>query len=279
MLISGELTSLQQVILNVCNNAAQAMDLPGTIEIKTDVRQIESASAAAPAELSPGQYVVISVTDPGRGMDETTLERVFEPFFTTRSEGNGLGLAMARETVYEHGGTVRIRSTPGTGTRVDIWLPCLSAAQTFPEHDGYSALGRGGGETVLVLEANRDRLLRHEEILAALGYEPVGFTQGTDAEAAYLAEPTRFDVALYCARQQEGASVLVLAAELREKAPHLPILLASSAPGDFAAPALAEAGVSEIIRQPLNSAELAGTLARCLSVTAALRTQEVSLQS
>jgi hypothetical protein len=72
--------------------------------------------------------------------------------------------------------------------------------------------------------------------------------------------------------------VLAQAARLREKAPHLPILLATSAPGDFAAPALAEAGVSEIIRQPLNSAELAGALARCLSVTSALRERQVSLQ-
>jgi signal transduction histidine kinase len=279
VLICGELASLQQVILNICNNAAQAMDSPGTIEIKIDTRQIESAGAARPADLSPGRYVVVCVTDPGRGMDEATLERVFEPFFTTRSEGNGLGLAMVRETVSEHGGAVRIRSTLGMGTHVDVWLPCLSAAQASAGSDVYSTMGRGSGETVLVLEANHERLLGHEEILAALGYEPVGFTQGADAEAAYLSNPKRFDAALYCARLQDGSSVLAHAARLREKAPHLPILLASSAPGDFVAPALADAGVSEIIRQPLNSAELAGALARCLSVTTALRERQVSLQS
>ena len=266
--IWGELTSLQQVILNVCNNAAQAMDSPGTIEIEMDLRQLTPGAHAEPAELAPGTYVVICLSDPGRGMDEATLERVFEPFFTTRSEGNGLGLAMVREIVSEHGGTVRILSTLGSGTRVDIWLPGFSAAQS-PQTGAHGLSDRGGGETVLVLEANRERLLRHEEILAALGYEPVGFTQAAEAEAAWLADPTRFDAALYCAHLRDGPTVLAQAASLRNKAPHLAILLASASPGDFAAPELAEAGVSEIIRQPLNSAEVAGALVRCLSFPAA----------
>jgi CheY-like chemotaxis protein len=259
--IYGELASLQQVILNVCNNAAQAMDSCGTIGIETDLRGIEGS----PSELAPGQYIVISVSDQGRGMDEATLERVFEPFFTTRPEGNGLGLALVREVVSQHAGTVRIRSTPGVGTRVDIWLPSLSTIQSSSGSDAYGSTGRGEGETVLIVEPNRERLLRHEEILAALGYEPVGFTDATEAEMACLTEPTRFDAALYCARLQDGPVVLEQAARLAKNVRHVPILLACTSPGDFAAPALAEAGIAEILRQPLSSAELVGALARALA--------------
>lgn len=263
-MVSGELTSLQQVILNVCNNAAQAMDAPGTIEIQIATRELEPGMVTG-SGLAAGQYVVISITDPGRGMDEATLERVFEPFFTTRAEGNGLGLALVREVILEHGGTVRIRSTPGVGTSVDIWLPCSSSAQSSAEGEFHDALDRGGGQAVLVLEANRERLLRDEEILAALGYEPVGFTGVAEAEAALLADPTRCEAILFCARSQDSTAVLAWVTALRERAPQLPVVLATSAPADFAAPALAEAGITEIIHQPLNSAELAGALGRCMT--------------
>ena len=263
--VYGELTSLQQVILNVCNNAAQAMDSPGTVEIRISTREVAPGGSPEPGGLVAGRYVIVAVTDPGRGMDEATLERVFEPFFTTRAEGNGLGLALVREVISEHGGTVRIRSNPGVGTRVYIWLPC-SESQSATEGEFHEAVDRGGGEAVLVLEANRERLLRHEEILAALGYEPVGFTGVTEAEAALLAEPTRCDAALFCARSQDSTAVLTWVTALRKQAPQLPVVLATSAPADFAAPALAEAGVTALIGQPLNSAELAGALGRCITL-------------
>jgi signal transduction histidine kinase len=259
--ICGELVSLQQVILNVCNNAAQAMDLPGTIQLETDLRDV---GRGGPAELAPGQYLVISVLDPGHGMDETTLERVFEPFFTTRAEGNGLGLALVREVVSEHAGTVRIRSILGAGTQVEIWLPTLATTQCSPANDTFGSTDRGNGERVLIVEPNPERLRRHEEIVAALGYEPVGFTDAAEAETACLADPTQFDAALYCARLQDGPVVFDQAARLAKKARHLPILLASTSLGDLAAAALAEAGITEILRQPLNSAELASVLARTI---------------
>ena len=278
VMVYGEPTSLQQVILNVCNNAAQAMDSPGTIEIQIATRELEAGGATV--SLAAGQYVVISITDPGRGMDEATLERVFEPFFTTRTEGNGLGLALVREVVSQHGGIVRIRSTPGVGTRVDIWLPCTQS-QSSAESEFHDALDRGGGEAVLVLEANRERLLRDEEILAALGYEPLGFTRVAEAEAALLADPTRCDAALFCARSQDSTAVLDWVTAVRKKAPQLPVVLATSAPADFAAPALAEVGITAIIGQPLNSAELAGALGRCITQRRAsiLHPQELPLPS
>ena len=118
-------------------------------------------------------------------MDESTQERMFEPFFSSRLEGNGLGLATVREIVLQHNGAVRVQSAPGVGTRIEIWLPAArdqasSDARGASERDS----GRGAGETVLVVEADRERLLRHEEILAALGYEPVGFSYPTEALAA-----------------------------------------------------------------------------------------------
>ena len=109
--------------------------------------------------------------------------------------------------------------------------------------------GRGVGETVLVLETDRGRLLRHEEILAALGYEPVGFTGPQEAVQA-CAVRARFDAALVC--HQPGANfALDFATKLRELAPNLPIILATASARDLEAPLLAASGVSEVVHHPL----------------------------
>src|SRR5499427_350257 len=95
--VAGELGQLQQVILNLCNNAAQAMDQVGCVEIETEVREITGAEPLTYGDLVPGRYVRIAVSDTGRGIDEVTFGRIFEPFFTTRLAGSGLGLATTRE--------------------------------------------------------------------------------------------------------------------------------------------------------------------------------------
>jgi signal transduction histidine kinase len=262
----AEPAQLQQVILNLCNNAAQAMNEPGLIELCIEAREIAQPMRAGRGEVGPGRFVIVSVSDPGAGMDDATVERIFEPFFTTRPDGNGLGLATVREIVEDHGGAVEVQSAIGVGTRFDIWLPAARfdeqpiSVQYAPE----LAL-RGAGETVLVLETDRRRLLRHEEILAALGYEPVGFTRGFDAVAACRTARARFDAALVC--HLPGRAALDLAASLHDVAPTLPIILAAPSAADLGAPLLADSGITELVHHPLVSGELAGALSRCLAAS------------
>jgi signal transduction histidine kinase len=265
--VSAEPAQLQQVILNICNNAAQAMDKPGVIEIEIGVREITDAVRVGEIEIGPGRFVVVSMADPGRGMDEATLERIFEPFFTTRPDGNGLGLATAREIVREHDGAVEVQSTLGAGTRFGIWLPSVSSNEPISVQHSADLAGRGAGETVLVLETERERLLRHEEILAALGYEPVGFTKLHEAALAHAVR-ARFDVALVC-HQPGATAALDFATALHDIAPNLPIILATPSARDLDAPMLAASGISEVIHHPLTSAELAGALLRCLPASVA----------
>jgi signal transduction histidine kinase len=263
-IVSAEPAQLQQVILNICNNAAQAMDEPGIIDIRIEVREAADTLKVGGDEIGPGRFTVISISDLGRGMDEATLERIFEPFFTTRLEGNGLGLATAREIVREHDGAIGVKSTIGAGTRFDIWLPCAPSNELASVRHAPGIVGRGIGETVLVFETDPVRLLRHEEVLAALGYEPVGFTKLADAMAACRAMRSRFDAALVC-HQPGDASALDFATALHDVVPALPIILATPSTRDLGAPILAGSGVSEIVHHPLASAELIGALSRCLA--------------
>ena len=261
--VCAEPAQLQQVILNLCNNAAQAMNKPGLIELCIDAREIAQPMRVGRSEVGPGRFVIVSVADPGSGMDEATVERIFEPFFTTRPDGNGLGLATVREIVEDHGGAVEVRSAIGAGTRFDIWLPSIRFNEpVLIQHAPELAL-RGAGETVLVIETDRRRLLRHEEILAALGYEPVGFTKGIDAVEACRAAPARFDAAVVC--HLPGAAALDLAAALHDAVPTLPVILAVPSTADLGAPLLADSGIAELVHYPLVSGELAGAVSRCLA--------------
>jgi signal transduction histidine kinase len=264
--IQGNPGQVQQIILNLCDNAAQAMDEPGRIEIETEVREIAEARTLTHSDLAPGRYVRITVSDSGRGMDETTLRRIFEPFFTTRVAGNGLGLATVCEIVREHGGAIDISSTPGVGSCFEVWLPCgamIAAAPATRPH----TLPLGRGETVLMVDAVSERLPADEEMFAAIGYEPVGFTRAVDALAACRAKPERFD-ALVVGHFGTANSMLDLAAALHEIAPGLPILLATASADDIRTDALVTAGVSEVVHRPLISAEIASALARHLRVPA-----------
>jgi signal transduction histidine kinase/CheY-like chemotaxis protein len=261
--ISGDFAQLQQVLLNLCNNAAEAMETAGRVEIETRIQRVQEVLSLSHGKLTPGCYVMISVRDTGRGMDDATVERIFEPFFTTRPDGHGLGLASAREIVREHGGAIDVGSAVGLGSRFEVWLPCI-AATGLRTHTDLPPLPLGHGDTVLLFNDERARLLKDEETLAALGYEPVGFTRAEDALAACQTELGRFDAILIA--HAPAAGVLDLAAAVNRVAPHLPIVLATAATGNFDAAALAAAGVREHVRYPLSSAELAEALARSLAI-------------
>jgi CheY-like chemotaxis protein len=194
--------------------------------------------------------------------------RMFEPFFTTRLAGTGLGLATVREIVRDHDGAIDVQSEPGCGSRFEIWLPAAAADSTAMV--GPAALPLGRGEAVLIVESERDWLLRDEEKLAALGYEPVGFELPADALAACRSEPGRFDIILVSHGSQAQGG-LDLARALHEVAPQPPVLLAAASTIDISINTLAEAGISEVLPWPLASTELAVALARCLRAPSMLR--------
>jgi CheY-like chemotaxis protein len=263
--ISGQPAQLQQVLLNLCNNAAQAIDGAGRVEIETEVHRTTTPQSLTHGDLPPGRYVSIVVSDTGRGIEEATLEHLFEPFFTTRLAGTGLGLATVREIVGEHGGAINVWTLPGVGSRFEVWLPRITAAAPAPR-DEVPTFRLGRGETVMVVEDASERLLADEEMLAALGYEPVGFRRADDALVACRANPKRFD-ALLVGRLASARSALDLATALHEIVPDVPILLATASADHIGADPLMAAGITEVVHRPLVSDELASALARCLTAS------------
>jgi signal transduction histidine kinase len=259
--VYGDPTQLQQIIVNLCNNAYQALDGIGTISVAADVHSLLRSRKLTHGELPAGSYVCITVTDRGRGMNAATLERLFEPFFTTRPEGNGIGLATVHEIVTSYGGAINVTSRLGSGSSFEVWLP--QAADTQAKgNPGLSAQERGRGETVLILNENPTLLLRDEEIVAALGYEPVGYEDLDQALAACRTAPNRFDAVLLSQIVPVHRG-LAAATQLHALQPSTPILLAASTES-LGADSLAEAGICEVVKTPLASAELASALPRWL---------------
>jgi signal transduction histidine kinase len=259
--IVAEPAQLQQVILNLCSNAAQAMEGRGHIKVETMLHELADIQDLTHGTLRPGRYVVLAVTDSGPGMDRVVLENLFEPFFTTRTSGNGLGLATVREIVDEHGGAINVSSTPRKGSRFEVWLPCRAAGQRVMDGPTEEAFGRG--QTVLLLSSSSEQLLHDEEILAALGYEPVGFWRAADAVTACRSNPDRFDAILIgCSLLEREARSLP--ALLHRIEPRLPIVVAAEPTEIFDVDALVMAGVSEVVTRPMIADEIAAVLARCL---------------
>jgi signal transduction histidine kinase len=266
--VSGEPAQLQQVILNLCTNAAQAIDDRGYVHVTARLEEVAELLQVGAVQLRQGRYVCLSVSDNGCGFDERIARRMFEPFFTTRLAGTGLGLATVREIILDHDGAIGVKSEPGRGSRFEVWLPAAAADSLAATDPAGLPLGRG--ETVLILEGERERLLRDEEKLAALGYEPVGFEQPGDALVACRSEPDRFDIILVSSGWQAQGG-LDLARALAEIVPLKPVLLAVASSIDINVNALAEAGISEVVRWPLDHTELASALVRCLRLPGRLQ--------
>ncbi|MPZ21860.1 MAG: response regulator, partial [Luteitalea sp.] len=190
----GDPTELQQVVMNLCTNAAQAMEGRGVLTLALDTIDSKDMMRLSNGSLPSGRYVRLLVRDTGHGIDEAALERIFEPFFTTKpaGQGTGLGLSTVHGIVTEHGGALNVTSRLKEGD----FRRMEEEAAAGADEDLELPLRRGHGETILIVDDEKSLVLLGEEILAALGYEPVGFDRSPAALAAFRADPDRFDLVL-----------------------------------------------------------------------------------
>jgi two-component system cell cycle sensor histidine kinase/response regulator CckA len=223
--VAADRSQIEQVILNLAFNARDAMPGGGVLRIAT-ANVVLDGPAAQRAGLTPGPHVRLTVSDDGGGMPPEVAEQAFEPFFTTKpvGAGTGLGLPTVLGVVSRAGGHVELRSQPGAGTTVDVWLPAGAAVDTEVPQPAGGDPGSGGGETVLVVEDAPAVRVLASRMLQNGGYRVV--EAGSGDEALRLAAECAPDVLLTDV-VMPGMSGGDLADALRGVLPELPVVFMS----------------------------------------------------
>jgi signal transduction histidine kinase len=250
---------LELAILNLAINARDAMAAGGSLRIGLENRNADSGS---PPELTLGQYAVIAIADSGTGMDEETLARAFDPFFTTKAAGagSGLGLPMVQGFAAQSGGAVQIRSRPGAGTTVELWLPQADDPPAATDRPGARETeAPGGAAGILLCDDDDDVRCFIGEFLASLGYDVHVATDGGEA-LRFLERCANIEL-LIVDYAMPGMNGLETIRRARQQLPDLkPLLITGYASGVSGN----TAGIS-LLRKPFAPAELARRVAEILA--------------
>jgi len=225
--IVADPAQLEAAIANLATNARDAMPDGGRLAVATADYRFDGDPVALQPELVAGQYVMIEVGDTGTGMTQEVMNRIFEPFYTTkgRDKGTGLGLSMVFGFIKQSGGHINVSSEPGVGTTFRLFLPRATEDTVVTTENAVEQLLCGGGETVLVVEDNdalRRVILRQ---LSSLGYRVL---EAKQADAALrVMEKKSVDVLLTDIVMPGGKDGIELARQARQRWPMIAVIFSS----------------------------------------------------
>jgi CheY-like chemotaxis protein/two-component sensor histidine kinase len=226
--LEGDATLLRQVVMNLVLNAAEAIgEQEGTVEVETGALELDARTLArmvGGSDAAPGPFAFLEVRDTGKGMDARTRERIFDPFFSTKTEGRGLGLASVVGIVQTHGGAIEVRSAPGRGTTFRVVLPASSAVPDRESPSTWVRRTRGGGRVVLVADDEPAVLGFASQVLESAGYRVVPARDGNEALELYDGRSGEFSAALLDVTMP-GRSGLEVLTRIRERGGRLPVVL------------------------------------------------------
>jgi len=274
-LVLADATQVQQVLLNLCANAWQAMQgqqRPAAIAVTLESHRAIDVSYKGPERrtgggrvaLRPGRYACLVVRDTGPGMDAATRSRIFEPFFTTKpvGKGTGLGLAVVHGIVQSHGASIAVHSVSGEGATFRIYFPASQAsAPAAASPAPHSAPAHGQGKHILYVDDDESIVFLMTRLLERQGYRVSGYTDAREALAAVGAQPDAFNLAV-TDYNMPGMSGLELARALREIRADLPVAVASGYITEELRAQAPDAGVRELIYKPNTADELCAVVAR-----------------
>lgn len=259
--ILGDETRFHQIIMNLCTNAAHAMqDTGGTIRIVLDDVDIDENFMLLYPGTSPGRTMRLTISDNGYGITPDNLERIFEPFFTTKGKGSGtgLGLAVVHGIVKSFGGIITVKSEIGEGTEFTVYLPIASNAVISAEKQSFTE-SAGGTERILLVDDEPDLVLVEKEMLENLGYRVKGFTDCEEALDEFRKDPSGFDLILTdCTMpKMTGIDLAVILVKIR---PDIPIVLFSGYFDKSTEEKAKQAGIKALIHKPITADVLASAI-------------------
>jgi len=258
-------TQIHQVIMNLCTNAYYAMrETGGTLAVSLEEKKI-GPDEYGYANLTPGNYLRLEVSDTGSGIDPKIKEKIFEPYFTTKKigEGSGMGLAVVHGIVKSHHGHIAVYSEPGKGTSFHVYLPLSEQVATLPTNQSEPKIFQGKGERVLFVDDEEQIRTVVNTMLARNGYQVTTCADGLQAWEVFQKEPAQFDLVI-----TDMTMPAMTGAELAQKIlalrPQTPVILCTGQSELINREKALAMGICDYLNKPVLKDTLLGTARKAL---------------
>ncbi len=252
---------IHQIIMNLCTNAYQSIvGQSGIISVSLSPVILAHADIASKVGLQPGHYLKLVVEDSGEGIDQESLKRIFEPYFTTKEKGKGtgLGLAVVHGIVKNYGGEINVYSEPGKGTRFNIYLPVVST-ETPQEKENREKPLQTGTEKLLLVD-DEEQITQHvQTFLETLGYQVTSCNDPTEALSLFSNDPNRFDLIITDMTMPKMSGAL-LSQKLLTARKDLPIIICTGFSETMDKETAKQLGIRAFLMKPVSSHDLAATI-------------------
>src|SRR3989304_4076462 len=226
--IKADRGQLEQVFLNLVTNSRDAMPEGGLLSISATVVRLDNDFVRTHSYGTPGDYVLITVSDTGIGMDETTKEKIFEPFFTTKEvgKGTGLGLSIVYGIIAQHNGYIDVYSKPGEGAIFNIYLPIVKQRRLDKKEKEIYSAPSGGTESLLIAEDDAEVRILLKVVLTEHGYSVIEAVDGNDAVAKFMENRDRIKLLILdvVMPEKNGKDVYE---EIQQTSPDIKVLFVS----------------------------------------------------
>ena len=261
--IMGNASQIHQILMNLCTNAIHAMENGGVLEIELKDIIVERDIRRKDMDLEVGDYVELRVSDTGTGIDPEILEKIFEPYFTTKgpAEGTGMGLSMVHGIVASYSGKMTVDSTLGKGSTFTIYLP-VTEEQSLDRPYEFDTLP-GGTERILFVDDEDMIAKMGRRMLESLGYSVTALTKSLEALDLFKSKPNDFDLVI-TDMTMPNMTGDKLALELMNIRSDIPVILCTGYSKIMSDETASKIGIKAFIYKPTEHADLAKTVRKVL---------------
>ena len=264
--IMADPTNIHQIIVNLCTNSLHAMEKEkGTLSVSLHQKEVSAKEIMGEQDIAPGSFIVLEVSDTGSGMDKTTLERIFDPYFTTKEvgKGTGLGLAVIHGIIHDYRGFIRVKSELGKGTSFYVYFPV--SQQKTPATAGIEPVESlpSGTERILIVDDESMIININRTVLDRLGYKVSVTTDSLDALDIIRTDPDRFDL-IVTDQTMANMTGAELAQEILKINHNMPIILCTGYSSVLSQEEALELGIKKYMTKPVNRKTLAKVVRQVL---------------
>jgi len=263
--IMADHSQIHQIIMNLCTNAYHAMrDKGGELTVALENVQLDTPKQFLNMKIAPGSYARLDIQDTGKGIAANTINQIFEPYFTTktRGEGTGLGLSVTYGIVQNHHGLIEVASRQGKGSLFSVYLPIAAGGRSLPVSEG-EAIPMGRGQHILAVDDEEFFLDIIRQYLEGLDYKVDAFQSGKQALDAFNKNPRGYHL-IVSDQTMPGMTGVELITEIRRKNKEIPVILCTGYSDLVTEQTAQHYGISRFLQKPVNRRELGTAVNRLM---------------